>query len=68
MTTPGTTADDASTAVIRAAGGLVWRAGDNGEPEVLVVHRPKYADWSLPKGKCRVQEADEDCAVREVEE
>lgn len=35
---------------------------------MLVVHRPRYDDWSLPKGKCRRGESDEDCARREVEE
>ncbi|HEY0402833.1 MAG TPA: NUDIX domain-containing protein, partial [Blastococcus sp.] len=35
-----------------AAGGLVWRPGaDGGAREVAVVHRSKYDDWSLPKGK-----------------
>ena len=53
--------------VIRAAGGVVIRDGDNG-PEVVVVHRPRYDDWSLPKGKCDAGETDEQCAVREVEE
>jgi 8-oxo-dGTP diphosphatase len=53
--------------VIRAAGGIVVRAGAEG-PEVLVVHRPKYDDWSFPKGKALVRERDEDCARREVEE
>jgi 8-oxo-dGTP pyrophosphatase MutT (NUDIX family) len=36
--------------------------------EVLIVHRPKYDDWSLPKGKCDPGESDEDCARREVRE
>ena len=36
--------------------------------EVLVVHRPKYRDWSFPKGKCDPGETDESCAVREVRE
>ena len=36
--------------------------------EIIVVHRPKYDDWSLPKGKNERGESDEDCAVREVEE
>jgi len=37
-------------------------------PEVLLVHRPRYDDWSFPKGKCREGERDEDCALREVRE
>ena len=49
--------------VVRAAGGLVVRDG-----EVLLVHRPKYDDWSFPKGKCDSGESDEACALREVEE
>ncbi len=48
---------------IRAAGGLVRRRG-----EVLLVHRPKYGDWTFPKGKAKRGESDEDCALREVEE
>jgi 8-oxo-dGTP pyrophosphatase MutT (NUDIX family) len=36
--------------------------------EVLLVHRPKYDDWTLPKGKCDPSESDEACALREVEE
>ena len=52
---------------IRAAGGVVWRPGPVA-PEVLVVHRPKYDDWSLPKGKCDPGEPSADCALREVEE
>ncbi len=38
---------------IRAAGGVVWRprGAEGAEPEVALVHRPKYDDWSLPKGK-----------------
>ena len=49
--------------VVRAAGGLVVRDGT-----VLLVHRPKYDDWSFPKGKCDSGESDEACALREVEE
>lgn len=56
------TAEDDLT-VVRAAGGLVVREG-----EVLLVHRPKYDDWSFPKGKCADGESDEACALREVEE
>jgi 8-oxo-dGTP diphosphatase len=53
--------------VIRAAGGLVWRDGPTG-PELLLVHRPKYDDWSFPKGKCDEGEDDLACALREVQE
>ncbi len=52
---------------VRAAGGVVWRDRE-GVTEVLVVHRPKYEDWTLPKGKADPGESDEDCALREVEE
>jgi 8-oxo-dGTP diphosphatase len=53
--------------VVRAAGGAVWRKGPDGL-EVLLVHRPRYDDWSLPKGKADPGEDDEATAVREVEE
>ena len=52
---------------VRAAGGVVWRPVGEGI-EVLLVHRPEYHDWSLPKGKADPGESDEDCARREVEE
>ena len=52
---------------IEAAGGLVVREAD-GHEEVAVVHRPRYDDWSLPKGKLREDEAWSDAALREVEE
>ena len=48
---------------IRAAGGVVVRDG-----RVAVIHRPKYDDWSLPKGKLDPGEAWEQAALREVEE
>jgi 8-oxo-dGTP pyrophosphatase MutT (NUDIX family) len=58
--------------VVRAAGGVVTRLVDGnqscGGVEVLVVHRPRYDDWSLPKGKREPYERDEDTALREVEE
>ena len=49
--------------LVRAAGGVVVRDG-----RLLLVHRPKYDDWTFPKGKCEPGETDEACAVREVEE
>jgi 8-oxo-dGTP pyrophosphatase MutT (NUDIX family) len=54
--------------VIRAAGGIVLRAGRDGHPEVVLVHRPAYDDWSFPKGKLVPDESLEEAAVREVEE
>jgi 8-oxo-dGTP diphosphatase len=56
------------TETVRAAGGVVVRPGESGAPEVLLVHRPAYDDWSFPKGKCEDGESEEDAAVREVEE
>jgi 8-oxo-dGTP diphosphatase len=56
-----------SDGVVRAAGGVVVR-GDDGALEVVIVHRPKYDDWTLPKGKTEPGENDEDCALREVHE
>ena len=52
---------------VRAAGGLVVR-GDDGREQVAVVHRPRYDDWSLPKGKLIEGEAWSEGALREVEE
>ncbi len=53
--------------VVRAAGGIVTRPGPDG-PEVLIVHRPRYDDWTLPKGKLDAGETWADAAVREVVE
>ena len=51
-----------------AAGAAIWRpaADAAGEAEVLLVHRPKYDDWSLPKGKSEPDEHILLTAVREV--
>ncbi|MDC4232308.1 NUDIX domain-containing protein [Actinomyces sp. B33] len=68
------------TRLVRAAGAVVWRFADPGrtpvagEPiderdlEVLMVHRPRYKDWSWPKGKAEASEPIVSAAVREVEE
>lgn len=53
---------------VRAAGGVVWRREADGTLELVLVHRPRYDDWSLPKGKAHRGESDEDTALREVEE
>jgi len=54
--------------VVQAAGGVVTRNARDGTLEVLVVHRPRYDDWSLPKGKLEPGESFEDAARREIEE
>ena len=53
---------------VRAAGGIVLRGRAGGGVEVAVVHRPRYDDWSLPKGKLDAGESFEQAALREVEE
>jgi len=54
---------------ILAAGAVLWRyAEDSDTTEVAVVHRPRYDDWSLPKGKVDPGESEPVTAVREVEE
>jgi 8-oxo-dGTP pyrophosphatase MutT (NUDIX family) len=56
------------SSLVRAAGGVVWRRGPKGL-EVLLIHRPRYGDWSFPKGKAKGEaESDEETALREVEE
>ncbi len=56
-----------ATPIVRAAGCLVWRPGPQGV-EWLVAHRPRYDDWSFPKGKLSPDEEWLDGARREVEE
>lgn len=62
---------------ILAAGGVVWRGGENrhepekpghGPIEFMIVHRPRYDDWSIPKGKLEPGELLPACAVREIAE
>ncbi|WP_346768886.1 NUDIX hydrolase [Crystallibacter degradans] len=52
---------------VTAAGALCWRVSQ-GRLELLLIHRPKYKDWSWPKGKLDSGETNPECAVREVEE
>jgi 8-oxo-(d)GTP phosphatase len=55
---------------IRAAGGVVWRPAqdhsDHAAIEVAIVHRPRYDDWSIPKGKLAAGESELEGALREV--
>ncbi|HMR14215.1 MAG TPA: NUDIX domain-containing protein, partial [Arachnia sp.] len=52
-------------AKVRAAGAVVLR-GEGDDQEVLLIHRQRYDDWSLPKGKGKVDELSPATAVREV--
>jgi 8-oxo-dGTP diphosphatase len=45
-----------------------WRRRPDGDVEVLLVHRPRYGDWTFPKGKVERGETEEQAALREVEE
>jgi 8-oxo-dGTP diphosphatase len=63
----GTPARAVAPVTIRAAGGLVWRRF-RGIDQVLIVHRPAYDDWSLPKGKLDDDEPEWIAAAREVTE
>lgn len=53
---------------ISAAGGVVVRRDEEGRTRVAVIHRPKYGDWSLPKGKLEKGEGWQEAALREVKE
>lgn len=56
-----------SRPTVLAAGGVLWRR-DPSDPEVALVHRPKYDDWSLPKGKAKAGEHLLVTALREMTE
>lgn len=53
---------------IRAAGAVLYRHDESGEPLVALVHRPHHRDWSLPKGKIDPGETPPVTAVREISE
>jgi len=52
--------------VIRAAGALLWRENSERSVEIALIHRPKYDDWTLPKGKIEEGETALQCAYREL--
>ncbi len=52
---------------VQAAGAVLWRPSPRG-PQIALVHRPRYDDWSLPKGKLEPGESAPAAAVREVAE
>jgi 8-oxo-dGTP diphosphatase len=61
---------DPETGLVRAAGCVLWRRAPGGVAghgvEIALVHRPRYDDWSHPKGKLHHGESPADAAVREV--
>jgi 8-oxo-dGTP diphosphatase len=61
-------AEELDVTKVQAAGGLVARIGPGDDLEVLLVHRPRYDDWSFPKGKLDEGESFEEAALREVTE
>lgn len=63
-----TSLDEIADPDVRAAGGVLIRKGEDGAVEIAVIHRPKYMDWSLPKGKLEDGEGWLEAALREVEE
>lgn len=54
--------------LIRAAGGVLWRPAQESGVELGIIHRPRYDDWTLPKGKLSPGETELEGAVREVYE
>jgi len=54
--------------LIIAAGGVVWRETSDSKIELAIIHRPKYDDWSFPKGKLGSGEELISCAYREIME
>ena len=52
--------------MIRAAGALLWRETNERTIEIALIHRPKYDDWTLPKGKIEEGETALPCAYREL--
>ena len=64
------TARRSGSRIVYAAGAVLWRPTDSANPglEIAVIHRPRYDDWSLPKGKVDPGETAPVAAVREVVE
>jgi len=53
---------------MRAAGALLWRETQERTIEIALIHRPRYDDWTLPKGKIEEGETALQCAYRELVE
>ena len=52
--------------MIRAAGALLWRENHDRTIDIALIHRQKYDDWTLPKGKIEEGETALQCAYREL--
>ena len=61
-------AKENATPLIQAAGAVLWRKDRNSEIEIAIIHRPKYDDWSLPKGKVEPGESHISAGYREIQE
>jgi 8-oxo-(d)GTP phosphatase len=66
LTLPGTPQRSSQTKPILAGGAVVTREDPVRGTEVLIIHRTRYNDWTLPKGKLDAGESLPACAVREV--
>jgi len=62
-----TNSSNSQQELIQAAGGLLWRRSPSGM-EIAIVHRSRYDDWTLPKGKLQAGETWFEAATREVKE
>ena len=54
--------------LIQAAGAVLWRKSDKSKLEIAIIHRPRYDDWSLPKGKVETGESHISAGYREIQE
>lgn len=54
--------------LIQAAGAVLWRKSDKLKLEIAIIHRPRYDDWTLPKGKVESGESHISAGYREIQE
>ena len=61
-------AKESDAPLIQAAGAVLWRKSDKSKLEIAIIHRPRYDDWSLPKGKVEAGESHISAGYREIQE
>lgn len=61
-------AKEMQSPLIQAAGAVLWRKTDKSNLEIAIIHRPRYGDWSLPKGKVEEGESHISAGYREIQE